>query len=77
MSASCQKRRFLQRHGTLAQMEDRFGGQDWAVFAYHCGEGCVGEFQSILQRTIAVQARQDDRGSGILFHQPGPQPGIV
>ncbi len=35
----------------LAQMEKHFGGQDWAVFAYHCGEGCVAEFQSILQQT--------------------------
>ena len=33
----------------LSQMEERFGGQDWAVFAYHCGEGCVAEFQSLLQ----------------------------
>jgi hypothetical protein len=39
----------------LAQMEDHFGGQDWAVFAYHCGEGCVAEFQSILQRTIGFK----------------------
>ena len=35
----------------LAQMEQHFGGQDWAVFAYHCGEGCVAEFQSILQKS--------------------------
>ena len=35
----------------LAQMEQHFGGQDWAVFAYHCGEGCVAEFQSILRQS--------------------------
>ena len=35
----------------LARMEQHFGGQDWAVFAYHCGEGCVAEFQSILQQS--------------------------
>src|SRR4051812_34191755 len=24
-------------------MEQKFGGRDWAIFAYHCGQGCVGE----------------------------------
>jgi soluble lytic murein transglycosylase-like protein len=39
----------------LARMEKNFGGQDWAVFAYHCGEGCVAEFQSILQQTSGLK----------------------
>ncbi|MEO8128319.1 MAG: transglycosylase SLT domain-containing protein [Bryobacteraceae bacterium] len=39
----------------LAQMEQRFGGQDWAVFAYHCGEGCVAEFQSILEQSNGLK----------------------
>jgi hypothetical protein len=25
----------------LAGMEQRYGGRDWAIFAYHCGQGCV------------------------------------
>jgi hypothetical protein len=33
----------------LASMEQRFGGRDWAIFAYHCGEGCVGGFQDLLR----------------------------
>ncbi len=39
----------------LAQMEQHFGGQDWAVFAYHCGEGCVAEFQSTLLQTSGLK----------------------
>lgn len=39
----------------LTQMEEHFGGQDWAVFAYHCGEGCVQEFQSILQEARGLK----------------------
>lgn len=35
----------------LARMQDKFGGIDWAVFAYHCGEGCVGEFQEMVRRS--------------------------
>jgi soluble lytic murein transglycosylase-like protein len=29
----------------LAGMEQKFGGQDWAIFAYHCGQGCVARMQ--------------------------------
>lgn len=36
----------------LARMERKFGGRDWAVFAYHCGEGCAGEVQGLVQRYI-------------------------
>ena len=25
----------------LANIERKFGGRDWAIFAYHCGAGCV------------------------------------
>lgn len=28
----------------LAGMEQKFGGMDWAVWAYHCGPGCVADF---------------------------------
>jgi hypothetical protein len=27
----------------LARLEQKFGGRDWAVFAYHCGEGCAAQ----------------------------------
>lgn len=35
----------------LARMQQKFGGLDWAVFAYHCGEGCVSEFLDIVHRS--------------------------
>jgi soluble lytic murein transglycosylase-like protein len=34
----------------LANMEQKFGGLDWAVWAYHCGEGCVAEFLDMARR---------------------------
>jgi hypothetical protein len=34
----------------LARLEDRFGGRDWAVWAYHCGEGCIAEVKGIVDR---------------------------
>lgn len=33
----------------LAGMEQHFGGRDWAVFAYHCGQGCVSEMQELTR----------------------------
>ena len=43
----------------LARLENRYGGRDWAVFAYHCGEGCAGEIRAIAQRSegLGRQAR--------------------
>ena len=35
----------------LANLERKFGGLDWAVFAYHCGEGCTSEFLSIVRES--------------------------
>ena len=35
----------------LAGLEQRFGGRDWAIWAYHCGEGCVSDFRSIARVT--------------------------
>lgn len=34
----------------LARMEQRFGGRDWAIFAYHCGEGCASEMISLTRQ---------------------------
>jgi hypothetical protein len=38
----------------LAGMEQRFGGRDWAIFAYHCGQGCVGMMQEITRRSQGI-----------------------
>src|SRR5580700_5079095 len=35
----------------LAGMEQRFGGRDWAIWAYHCGEGCVADFRAMARWT--------------------------
>jgi hypothetical protein len=33
----------------LAGMEQRYGGRDWAIWAYHCGEGCVADFRALAK----------------------------
>ena len=33
----------------LARLEQKFGGRDWAIFAYHCGEGCVSYLRSVAE----------------------------
>ncbi|MBC7927603.1 MAG: transglycosylase SLT domain-containing protein [Bryobacteraceae bacterium] len=35
----------------LARLEQRYGSRDWAVWAYHCGEGCANEVRTIAQRS--------------------------
>jgi len=40
----------------LAGMERKFGGRDWAIFAYHCGQGCVGMMQEITRRARGIPA---------------------
>jgi hypothetical protein len=40
----------------LARMETKFGGRDWAIFAYHCGEGCVSDLLPLTE--AAVQHKQ-------------------
>jgi hypothetical protein len=42
----------------LAGMEKKFGGRDWAVFAYHCGQGCVGEMQDLTRKARGIPADQ-------------------
>jgi hypothetical protein len=39
----------------LAGMEQKFGGLDWAVWAYHCGEGCVGEFLDMARHAQGLK----------------------
>jgi Transglycosylase SLT domain len=36
----------------LARLRTKFGGRDWAVFAYHCGEGCVAELLPLAQAAV-------------------------
>ncbi len=38
----------------LAGMEQKFGGRDWAIFAYHCGQGCVGEMLDLTRRARGI-----------------------
>ena len=40
----------------LAGMERRFGGRDWAIFAYHCGQGCVTQMLDLTRRARGVPA---------------------
>ncbi len=35
----------------LAQLSNRYGSRDMAVFAYHCGEGCAARFLEIARQT--------------------------
>jgi len=41
----------------LARLENKFGGQDWAIFAYHCGEGCVSYLHSISEMALGTRDR--------------------
>ncbi len=36
----------------LARMETKFGGRDWAIFAYHCGEGCVSDLLPLTEAAV-------------------------
>lgn len=36
----------------LARLETKFGRRDWAIFAYHCGEGCVSEMQPLAESAL-------------------------
>jgi Transglycosylase SLT domain len=42
----------------LAGMEQKFGGRDWAIFAYHCGQGCVGEMLDLTRRAHGIPKDQ-------------------
>ncbi|MBI1895339.1 MAG: transglycosylase SLT domain-containing protein [Acidobacteria bacterium] len=41
----------------LARLENELGGRDWAVFAYHCGEGCVAEVRELAARAEGIPSR--------------------
>src|SRR3954453_7196604 len=38
----------------FAGMEQKFGGRDWAIFAYHCGQGCVAEMMDLTRRARGI-----------------------
>ncbi len=38
----------------LARLADKFGGLDWAVFAYHCGESCAAGMRSLTQQADGI-----------------------
>lgn len=38
----------------LANMERHFGGRDWAIFAYHCGTGCVSEMLDLTRHARGI-----------------------
>jgi hypothetical protein len=42
----------------LAGMVQRFGGIDWAIFAYHCGQGCVTEMLDLTRRARGIPKDQ-------------------
>lgn len=42
----------------IAGMEQKFGGLDWAIFAYHCGQGCVAEMQDLTRRARGIPKDQ-------------------
>ena len=49
----------------LARLETKFGGRDWAVFAYHCGEGCVAELLPLAQ--AALGSKQQPTVASMFF----------
>ena len=38
----------------LAGLERKFGGEDWAIFAYHCGTGCVSYMKDLTAHAQGV-----------------------
>jgi len=36
----------------LARLEEKFGGRDWAIFAYHCGEGCASDLMPLAEAAV-------------------------
>ena len=49
------ERAILAAANYLAGMEQRYGGRDWAIWAYHCGQGCVSDFQGMAHDTPGMQ----------------------
>ncbi len=41
----------------LARLQAKFGALDWAVFAYHCGEGCASEMVPLAEAAVNHKGR--------------------
>jgi hypothetical protein len=54
----------------LAGLERQFGGRDWAIFAYHCGVGCVSEMQTLTRQAQGVP--KDDVSVARMFFSCSP-----
>jgi hypothetical protein len=39
----------------LARLENSLGGRDWAVFAYHCGPGCVANMRQLTEEAKGIK----------------------
>jgi hypothetical protein len=39
-------------------MQQKFGAQDWAIFAYHCGQGCVGRLLDLTRAAVGIPQDQ-------------------
>ena len=39
----------------LARLEDTLGGRDWAIFAYHCGPGCVAKMERLTEEAKGIK----------------------
>ena len=39
----------------LARLENSLGGRDWAVFAYHCGPGCVANMRQLTEEARGIK----------------------
>jgi hypothetical protein len=53
----------------LAKLTARYGRQDWAIFAYHCGEGCVSEMQPLTEKLVKYG---DEASVGAMFFGASP-----
>jgi len=42
----------------LADMEQKFGGRDWAIFAYHCGQGCAARLLDLTRAARGIPKEQ-------------------
>ena len=61
----------------LAGMERKFGGRDWAVFAYHCGQGCVSMMQEITRHARGIPKNEDDGRADVLRTESGVESRVV
>jgi hypothetical protein len=40
----------------LADMQERYGALDWAIWAYHCGEGCIADVRDVVHESHGLPA---------------------